>query len=169
MKNIVLVGLMGAGKTSVGKKLADILKCEFLDVDNIIEIEQNRTISNIFSTDGEAFFRKLENNTISALAKLENKVISTGGGSVENIDNLNILKTSGFVVYLKATAECLHERIKTETHRPLLQNANPLNTLQTLLKKREKNYLLADYVIDTMGKDITAITDEIIKAYNENN
>ena len=72
-------------------------------------------------------------------------------------------------MYLKATAECLYERIKNETHRPLLQNETPLNTLQTLLKKREKNYLLADYVIDTMGKDITAITDEIIKAYNENN
>ena len=168
MKNIVLVGLMGAGKSSVGMKLADLLTYEFLDTDNIIETQQGQSINDIFATHGELSFRKLENSVISDLGNLENKIISTGGGSVENIENLNVLKVNGFIVYLKASPEGLFERIKNQTNRPLLQNENPLNTLQILLERREKNYLLADYVVDTMGKDVDAVAREIIKVYNEN-
>ena len=168
MKNIVLIGLMGAGKSSVGMKLADLLTYEFLDTDNIIETQQGQSINDIFATHGELSFRKLENSVISDLGNLENKIISTGGGSVENIENLNVLKVNGFIVYLKASPEGLFERIKNQTNRPLLQNENPLNTLQILLERREKNYLLADYVVDTMGKDVDAVAREIIKVYNEN-
>ena len=168
MKNIVLVGLMGAGKSSVGKLLAQKLNLSFVDTDELIEKKENIKISDIFSKYGEQYFRDLENKVISDLATKTSLVISTGGGSVQNINNLNALKETGFVIYLKAAPDILFERIKNDNSRPLLKTSNPLETLENLLKKRETNYSMADFIIDTNNKTIDGIISLIIEEYNEN-
>ncbi len=166
-KNVVLVGLMGAGKTSVGQELAQKLSYEFWDTDAIIEQTQGVKISEIFKTKGEVFFRELEKATIAKISQEEKKVISTGGGSLEQIENLKNLKKNGLTVYLKASPETLFSRVITETHRPLLQTENPLAKLEELLEKREKNYLLSDIIVLTENKTIDEIANEIIEVFND--
>ncbi len=166
-KNIVLVGLMGAGKTSVGQELARKLNADFIDTDEVIEKKTGAKISEIFKNKGEVFFRELEKNTIAEIVNEANKVISTGGGSLENLENLNNLKKNGVVIYLKTTPEVLFERIKLETHRPLLHTENPLQKLKDLLEKREKNYLLSDIIVLTENKTVEQITNEIIEVFND--
>lgn len=168
MKNIVLIGLMGAGKSSVGKKLSQLSDYDFVDTDDLIEKKLGLTISEIFAQRGESFFRELEASVILDLSSQEKLIISTGGGSLQNPLNLENLKQNGFLVYLKTTPESLYGRIKNEKHRPLLCNDNPLATLKELLIKREEQYLQADFTIDTTDKDIDEITNEILKVYNEN-
>ena len=167
-KNIVLVGLMGAGKTSVGLCLEKETGLKFLDSDKIIEEEQKCSISEIFEKYGEEYFRKVESEIILRISKSDAKIISTGGGCLQNLQNLENLKKNGKIFYLKASPEELYVRIKSQNHRPLLQNDNPLETLEKLLNLREKNYMKADVVIDTNGKTIEQVTEKIIKAYYDN-
>lgn len=168
MKNIVLVGLMGAGKTSVGKLLAEKLSYSFCDTDDLIEKEAGQTISQIFEKFGENYFRELETDIIRKISLITSSVISTGGGSLEKEENIELLKTNSFLVYLQAAPTCLYERVKKESHRPLLKNSNPLQTLENLLKKREAHYLRADLLLNTEDKNVAILVDEIIKVYNEN-
>jgi len=166
MKNIVLVGLMGAGKSTLGKALSEKLSFEFLDTDEIITQEQNLAITDIFSQFGENYFRQLEKNLVLKLSDFENKIISTGGGLVQDIENLNNLKKNGFVVYLQASVETLYSRIKDDNKRPLLQVDNPLEKLSEILIAREKNYKLANFIINTENKTIDYIVNELIREYN---
>jgi shikimate kinase len=166
MKNIVLVGLMGAGKSTVGKALSEKLSFEFLDTDEIITQEQNLAITDIFSQFGENYFRQLEKNLVLKFSDFENKIISTGGGLVQDIENLNNLKKNGFVVYLQASVETLYSRIKDDNKRPLLQVDNPLEKLSEILIAREKNYKLANFIINTENKTIDYIVNELIREYN---
>ena len=147
------------------KFLPKLLGFEFLDTDEIIEKQQNSYISEIFDKYGEIFFRNLEREIIANISVLNGKIIATGGGCIQNIENLKNLKKNGFVIYLKAKPEELYKRIKEESHRPLLKNSNPLTTLQNLLEKREKNYMLADFVVDTQNKIPQKIAEEITKVY----
>ena len=167
-KNIVLVGLMGAGKTSVGLCLEQKTGRQFLDSDNIIEKEQGCSISEIFEKNGEAFFRKLESEVILRISGYNDKIIATGGGSVQNLQNLEYLRKNGQIFYLKALPEELYIRIKSQNNRPLLQNENPQGTLKNLLKLREENYLKADIIIETSGKSVEDITEEILKVHYDN-
>ena len=160
-KNIVLVGLMGAGKTSVGEVLSKKYRLNFVDIDYIIEINAQMSISQIFSKYGENYFRELEKMTISSCSTKYNTIISTGGGALENQENITNLKKNGILVYLKASPNILYERIKEQGNRPLLQNEKPLKTLIELLKKREKNYLKSDIIIETDNKSIEEIVKEI--------
>ena len=160
-KNIVLVGLMGAGKTTVGKYLAEKYKKDFIDTDAIIEAQKKTSIPDIFAKYGEDIFRQIEANIIKKISEQNNKIISTGGGVVENAENINNLKKNGILVYLKAPAKVLYERIKNQNNRPLLQNENPLKTLQGLLQKREKNYMKADIIIETENKSVAEIAQEV--------
>jgi len=169
MENIVLIGLMGAGKSTVGKFLADKLGYDFIDTDALIEKEQSMSIPMIFEKFGEEYFRKLENELVVSLIKRENTIISTGGGLVQNLDNITNLSKNGVIVYLKADANILYERIRNDINRPLLQNTNPLNKLKELLIKREKNYKLANLIINTENKTIENIANEILKEYHANN
>jgi len=169
MKNIVLVGLMGAGKSTVGKFLADKLMYDFLDTDTLIEQEQNMSVSLIFKQYGEEYFRKLENELVLKLRKNTDTVISTGGGLVQNEDNLAKLAEGSLIVYLEASSNILYKRIKSDDSRPLLQNDNPLDKLNELLNKREKNYKLANLIVNTENKSIEDIADEILKEYYANN
>lgn len=142
MKNIILVGYMGCGKTTVGKNLARICEMAFLDTDELIEEQQGRTISEIFATDGEAFFRDMETQALKEMLerKKEGFVISTGGGMPVREENRELLKQLGKVFYLKAEPETIYERVKGDTKRPLLQCENPLNRIQEMLAQREPAY-----------------------------
>lgn len=164
-KNIVLVGLMGSGKTTIGKLLSKTLERELIDIDSKIEKESGKTINEIFELYGELLFRKLESKAIDSIGQEEDKVISTGGGAVQDNCNLDNLKKNGLLFYLKASPKELFARIKHDTHRPLLKNAKPQETLKKLLKQREGNYNLADYTITTDNKQANDIVNEIIEKY----
>lgn len=164
-RNIVLIGLMGSGKSTVGKLIAEQLGKVFIDTDDLIEKDTQKSINEIFATDGEAYFRKLEAKIIEKVSLNPDQIISTGGGAVENPENIKNLKRNGLVFYLKASSQELYERVKNEKNRPLLQNNNPLETLERLLDKREKFYSLADFIINTDRKNPEEIAREIGEKY----
>ena len=164
MKNIVLVGMMGAGKTTIGELLATKLNRELKDIDRVIEQEQKKSIIEIFTDDGEEVFRKLESETIEKFSNMSDLIISTGGGALEKANNLSNLQKNGIIIYLKADIEELFKRVKNETQRPLLKEQDPLEVIKKLIKKREKFYLMADITIITDNKSPEKITEEIIKA-----
>ncbi|MDD3012776.1 MAG: shikimate kinase [Candidatus Gastranaerophilales bacterium] len=164
-KNIVLIGLMGSGKTTVGKLLAQKLDKKFIDTDEWIENEEKISINEIFSRFGESCFRNLETDILKKICLSGNQIISTGGGIVEKPQNIDILKKKGIVFYLYAPVEELYQRIKNEKNRPLLNNDAPKWALENLLKKREKFYELCDIKIDTTDKNVDQITSEIIEKF----
>ncbi|MBR2499455.1 MAG: shikimate kinase [Clostridia bacterium] len=118
-KNIVLIGMSGCGKTTIGKMLAKELNMDFADTDEIIEKEQKRLISDIFNTDGEAFFRCLETKCAQKVSLLKNTVISTGGGIILNEDNMNYLRKNAVIFYLKRSVDSIKTTVDT-SNRPLL-------------------------------------------------
>lgn len=173
-KNLVLIGMMGAGKTFIGGKLAKILAhFNYVDIDEEIEKEEGISITEIFEKHSESYFRELESKMIEKYAAKTNQIISTGGGAIQNLENLSVLKENGVVFYLKASAKELFERLNNASKaqevetRPLLKNAFSLQTIQDILKKREKNYIKADFVIDTEQKRAYTILDDIIKEYDK--
>lgn len=166
MRNIILTGFMGCGKTTVGIRLSYRLRRPMEDTDKLIEREEGRTISEIFQTDGEAFFRDLETECLKKLIRTaKNMVISVGGGLPVREENRALLKELGTVIYLRARAETIYERTKHDTSRPLLQGADPQGKIRTLLAAREALYEEgADVVIDVDGKDFETILEEIVEA-----
>lgn len=168
MKNIVLVGLMGCGKTTIAKELIrNFEDFELVDIDEKIEQFQNMKIDKIFQKYGERFFRELENSFIKKYSMKSSKIISTGGGACENIENVENLQQKSVIFYLKTDVEILYLRLKNDKTRPKLQNTDIKKTLQDLLKKREKNYRLADFDIITDNKEPKEISKEIIEKYEQ--
>lgn len=168
--NIVLIGMMGAGKSYIGGKLAKLLAhFSYVDVDKRIEENTGLTIPEIFETQGESYFRKLESEVINEVAQNKNQIISIGGGAFENPENIKALKENGLVFYLKASAKELFKRIENEAqgsqNRPMLNQDFSVKTIEKLLKKREKNYLKANFVIDTNQKQAYTILDDILGEY----
>lgn len=159
---IVLIGFMGTGKSSLGRLLARKLKFTFIDTDALIEERQGRSITEIFATDGEPFFRQLERDLALELSLVPRAVISTGGGFPLNPDNIQALRQDGFIVALTATPEMIYQRIKSETHRPLLAQADPLNRITALLKAREAVYQNSDLTLDTTARTLEAMAAEVI-------
>lgn len=151
-KPIVIVGMMGAGKSTVGRMLAKALKYKFIDTDKVIEKSQNKTISNIFNEYGEAYFRKIEHDTVLQFLDETDAVLSLGGGAFENEDTRKALKNKATVIYLKASPYVLFSRIKTSIQRPLLHKGFSVETLAFILKRREANYNKANIIIDTANK-----------------
>ncbi len=166
MKNIILIGFMGCGKTTVGIRLSYRLRRTMEDTDKLIEKEEGRTISEIFRTDGEAFFRGLETDCLKKLIRTaRNMIISVGGGLPVREENRALLKQLGTVVYLCASAETIYERTKHDTSRPLLQGDDPKGKIRTLLAEREAIYeSAADIVIDVNQKGFDEILEEIAEA-----
>ncbi len=160
-KNIILTGFMGVGKTSVGTRLANDLGYAFVDTDTIIEADQKMTINAIFSKRGEPYFREVEARIIHDVMERESQVVSTGGGAVIREKNREAFKQSGFVVCLTARPEVILNRIKRETHRPLLQTPDPLSRIKELLENRARFYAAADAMIDTSDKTIETVIAEI--------
>jgi shikimate kinase len=168
-KNIILTGFMGVGKTSVGTRLARDIGFTFVDTDSLIEAAQNMTITSIFSELGEPYFRDVETSVIEGVMKGERQVVSTGGGAVIRDRNREAFKQAGFVVCLTASPEVIYERIKAETHRPLLQTPDPRAKIKELLDSRATFYAQADVTIDTsdisVGDVIKMIKERIKHAY----
>lgn len=169
MDNIILIGFMGSGKSAVGIKLSYRLRHAMEDTDKLIEKEEGRTISEIFATDGEAYFRNLETECLTKLIQTSNqKIISVGGGLPIREENHALLKKLGTVVYLRAKAETIYERVKHDTSRPLLQGDDPKGKIQTLMAQRAGIYEKAsDIIIDVDDKDFDTIIDEIVRAVSE--
>ncbi len=158
-KTVALVGMMGAGKTAVGKALAARLDVPFLDSDAEIITAANMSIAEIFERDGEAFFRDRETQVINRLLEAERGILSTGGGAFLAERNRRLISEKGVSVWLKADLDLLWSRVKHKDTRPLLRTANPLETLRALHAARSPVYALADltvqsqpsYSIDTMA------------------
>jgi shikimate kinase len=147
-KCIVLVGMMGAGKTSVGRRLANLLHLPFLDADGEIEKAANLSIAEIFATYGEAHFREGEKRVVARLLANGPAVLATGGGAFMNEETRERCRTEGVTIWLKADAPVLLERVRKKGNRPLLDRADPEAVMRDLLAEREPIYGLADIVID---------------------
>ena len=156
-KNIILTGFMGVGKTSVGTQLAYDIGFTFVDTDCLIEADQNMTIADIFEKRGEPYFRDVEANIIQRVMMGQHQVISTGGGAVIRDENRQAFKKAGLVVCLSARPEVIYERIKHESHRPLLRTPDPLEKIREMLNSRAEFYATADVTIDTSEKTIDAV------------
>lgn len=165
--NIILIGFMGSGKTSVGKRLAAKLSYSFLDTDIEIESAEKRKISAIFSESGEEYFRQKETETIKSLIeKTEKTVISTGGGLPLQEENRNPLQKLGFVVYLDVEKETVLERLSKDTTRPLLNGPEKEKRVEALLSFRRPIYeYTAHLTVDTNQKSFDEIIDEIVRNY----
>ena len=151
MKNIILVGYMGCGKTTVGESIAEATRYTFADTDEMIVAQQGRSISDIFAQDGEPAFRDMETALLVKMLTEKNDtcVISTGGGMPVQKENRNLLRQLGTVVYLRAKPETVYERIKGDTTRPLLQCENPMERIREMIKSRNPAYEeAAELVID---------------------
>ena len=157
--NIFLVGLMGAGKTTVGRILAKRYDKVFHDSDLEIEARCGVKIPVIFEIEGEAGFRKREEATIAELTTLSNVVIATGGGAVLSAHSREILQARGAVVYLRGSPEHLYERTRHDRNRPLLQTADPLARLRELYQQRDPLYTeVADIIVDTGRQSVSNMT-----------
>lgn len=161
--NIILIGFMGCGKSSVGLRLSYALKRTIIDTDKLIEKQQGTTISQIFATKGEEAFREMETHCIRQLLEdTDRQIISTGGGLPMKEENHKLLKELGRVYYLRVTKETVYERLKEDTTRPLLQGDNPQEKIEALLTKRAPLYeTCADYIIDVSEKSFDEIIEEI--------
>lgn len=162
MNNVILIGMMGSGKTTIGPELASRLGFRFIDMDALIESMQGITIQRIFDMYGEAHFRKLELDLTSKLSSVTSAVISTGGGIVTNAQNTLELRKLGKVVYLKASIEQLEANLNGNfDNRPMLQK----HSLHAILKVRQSLYeSAANLIIDVDGKSSEILVEEIIIA-----
>ncbi len=172
LKNIVLIGMSGAGKTVVGQYISNKLNMEFLDTDDIILQKTGKTIKDIFEKFGEEYFRQLESQVILENCLEGNKVISTGGGAILKDINRKALKENGILYFLKGTIETLISNIQSspswENHRPLLNKGSLYDNMQNMIRDRYKLYEeSADYIIDIDNKSINEIGDEIIFIFKQ--
>ena len=156
---------MGAGKTTVGMELAKKLNYKLIDTDHSIENDQSREIKDIFSEDGESFFRNLETLKLKELINVENAIISTGGGIILKNENRSILNNL-FTIYLKADFENIFNRIKQDTSRPLLLTDDPYNTAKDIFKSRQSVYESFKIHVRTDNKTPQQVVEEIINLYN---
>jgi shikimate kinase len=167
MKNIVILGFMGTGKSSVAKIVAKKLNFQFIEMDNLIEEKEGITINKIFQDKGEEYFRTLERKLTQEISPKQDQVISTGGGIVLNEKNILDFRKNGILFSLLAKPEVILERVKKETHRPLLKTKDPLKTIKKMLNYRKPFYKKADYQIDTSDLTIKEVSEEIIKIVNQ--
>ncbi|MEN0115886.1 MAG: shikimate kinase [Agrobacterium cavarae] len=163
-RNIVFVGLMGAGKSAIGRSVAQQLRIPFVDTDDEIERVSRMTISELFASYGEEEFRALETRVIKRLLRGGPKVVSTGGGAFINENTRRHIKRGGVSLWLKADLEVLWERVNKRDHRPLLKTENPKATLAALMEKRYPIYCDADITIESRDVRKDIIATEVLAA-----
>ncbi|MEW6330127.1 MAG: shikimate kinase AroK [Pseudomonadota bacterium] len=174
LDNIFLIGPMGAGKSTIGRHLAELLSKNFLDSDQEIEKRTGAGIPLIFEIEGEAGFRHRESSVLDDLTRQSNLVLATGGGAILSPDNRKFMRERGLVVYLHAPLETLLARTRRDRHRPLLQTTDRRRTLEDILRAREPIYReVADIVIETSHRSPMSVAREIARkleshAKNEN-
>ena len=162
MKTIVLIGMMGSGKTTIGKLLGEKLTLRSIDIDVIIEQNEKRTVSEIFQNEGEKYFRNIERETIKKNFTNKDLIISLGGGAFEDQSTQELLLKNSTVIYLKTSPNIILERIKNNTNRPLLRNQMTVEKIQSIILQRQKNYELANITILTDNKNTDKIVEEIL-------
>lgn len=163
--NIALIGFMGTGKTTVGRLVAELLRFNYLDTDDLIQTQTGRTISEIFAVNGEPVFRELEQNVVAELASRRKTVIATGGGLPVNPRNLASLKTHALVVSLWSSPDRIWERVRHQSHRPLLQDANPQAKIRELLAERKPFYQQADILLNTDLRSVREVAQQVIHQF----
>ncbi len=161
-RSVVLVGMMGAGKSSVGRRLAARLGIAFVDADVEIEKAAGMTISDIFAAQGEAYFRAGETRVIARLLDGGPQVLATGGGAFMNADTRTAIRAKGISVWLRATLDVLTRRIKRRGDRPLLKNADPAETLRRLIEERDPVYAEADLTVESRDVPHETIVDAML-------
>ncbi len=162
-RSVFLVGPMGAGKTTVGRRLAQSLGLEFLDSDEEIERRTGTTIPIIFEIEGEAGFRRREHKVLSELTAQPGLVLATGGGAVLLPENRELLRSRGTVVYLRTSVSEQMRRTRSSTHRPLLATDDPEERLRQLALEREPLYeSVADITVDSPGRKVAATVAEVL-------
>ena len=162
--NIVLIGFMGSGKSTLGIKLSYRMKQPYLDTDKYIERKTGRTISEIFETDGESTFRQMETDALTALIDdgIKDHVIATGGGMPVKSDNHELLKRLGVVVWLRIRPETVIERLSSDKNRPLLQREDRETVIRELMEARNEAYAkCSDVIVDVDDKKVERIMDEV--------
>lgn len=164
--NIALIGFMGTGKSSVGQIAAAQLHFTFLDTDHVIESRAGKTISEIFADQGEPTFRELEKKIVAELAHRKKTVISTGGGLPVGPGNLDSLKAHSLVVCLWASPEKIWERVRGQSHRPLLNEPDPLEKIRRLLAERESYYRQADVLLNTEMRSLKDVAQQVIHQFH---
>lgn len=163
MSNVILIGYMGCGKSTVGKRLSYRLKMPYVDTDKLIETKQGTTISEIFAKEGEPAFRDMETECVKSLFDFkQDYVIAVGGGLPMREENRKLMQKLGTVIYLRAKPETIYDRLKDDTTRPLLQGEDPQGKINAMIAQRGPVYEeAADCIIDVDGKNFDEIIDEI--------
>lgn len=163
MSNIILVGLMGSGKTTIGRALARRLNKRFIDSDHEIEARTGVSIPLIFEIEGEASFRQREAEVIRDLTALDDIVLATGGGAILRPENRERLKAGGTVIYLRASVASILQRTGHDKNRPLLQSGDPKATVERLAREREPYYLeVADVIVETGRPNVQLLVQTIV-------
>ncbi|WP_312654076.1 shikimate kinase [Aminipila sp.] len=162
-KHIYLIGFMGTGKSQVSKELGDVMELKVLDTDTFIEDISGISIPEIFEQKGEDYFRTIETKVLQKIATSDSSIVSCGGGIAVKDENVEIMKKSGKVILLTASAENIYIRVKSDTQRPLLKNNMNVKYIEGLMKKRQAAYeKAADIIVNTDDKDILQICQEIV-------
>jgi shikimate kinase len=162
-QNIALIGFMAVGKSAVGRNLAKKLRCRFVDLDRLIEINAGMKIGEIFAQKGEAFFRQLEKKTLAEILQKEEQVIATGGGVIMDDDSLKLLRDRALLIGLTASVDVLLSRAGNSSKRPLLNDANRRERVAELLAQREGRYAQARVTIDTSELSVDQVVEKIIQ------
>jgi len=163
MKNIIVTGFMGTGKTTIAKLLAIELGRTYVSIDERIEKREGEAISDIFKNKGESYFRKLEKEIVKTVSEKKGQVIDTGGGVILDEENLTNLKKNGIIICFWSDPHVIFERTKKYVHRPLLNVENPEEKIKELLESRQSRYEKADFHIDTTDFDAGSIIEKVIE------
>lgn len=161
--NIMLIGFMGSGKSTIAKYLSHILEMQDLETDEFIVKREDMTINEIFQRKGEEYFRRCENNALRELETRQGIIISCGGGMPMKDENVELMKKNGKIVLLTASPETIYERVKYSNERPLLNGNMNVEYIKDLMEKRKDRYeSIADIVVDTNNKPIHVIAEEVV-------
>lgn len=161
-KNVFLIGFMGCGKSTMARLLTEELDMELIEMDETIEEEENRSINDIFATDGEQYFRDLESALVARISDKGNAIVSCGGGAILREENVTNMKKNGTIVYLSATPETIFEHVRYSTNRPLLNGNMNIEYISELMSKRVDKYeKAADIILCVDGKTKKEIVEEI--------